>query len=150
MNTSAPDPVHSAIAEWDRTKALANEAIARCRKAEEDASFMRGQLESTKTQNESLLLRNKALTEENAELKMLLSDLGRRFLDVLENSKLSPFRKPGGIPAPTTDASRPRVDGGNRAINRPAPPAPATIPGEGFEAQLQKIAEEISHHSRKD
>lgn len=149
MNT-APDAVTTGIAEWERTKALAREAIDRCKKAEDDASFMRGQLEAIKTTSDSLALRNKALTEENAELKMLLSDLGRRFLDVLENSKLSPFRKPGGIPAPTPDASRPRVDGGNRAINRPAPPAPATVPGDLFEAQLQKIAEEISHQTRKD
>lgn len=150
MNSTAPDAVTTGIAEWERTKALAREAIDRCKKAEDDASFIRGQLEAMKVQNENILLRNKALTEENAELKMLLSDLGRRFLDVLENSKLSPFRKPGGIPTKTPDPLGKPVDGGNRAINRPAPPAPATIPGEGFEAQLQKIAEEISHHSRKD
>jgi len=143
MNTT-PDAVHAGLAEWDKTKKLAQEALERCKKAEEQTSYYRGQWEAIKTQCDNLTARNTALTEENAEIKMLLSDLGRRFLDVLEGSKLAPFRPAGRAATRSPEnVARNHTDGGNRT-DRAAIPERTTIPLPNFENQLKEIARQVS------
>ena len=96
-----PDPVTNGIREWQKVRDAAKEALERCRIAQDESIHYRSQLEAIQTQCQNLELRNRALTEENAEYKMLLNDLGRRFLDVLESSRLSPFRPAGRAPTPS-------------------------------------------------
>ena len=95
-----PDPVARGIHEWQKVRDAAKEALDRCRIAQDDSIHYKAQLEAIQAQCQTLEARNRALTEENAEYKMLLNDLGRRFLDVLESSRLSPFRPAGRAPTP--------------------------------------------------
>jgi hypothetical protein len=137
MNTIIEgDEVEKGLRKWDTVRSAAQEAIDRCRKAEEEVSFYKGQYEAIKTQCGSLTARNTQLMEENAEYKMLLSDLGRRFLDVLQNSKLAPFRPAGAKPGNGLGARAAR-----EPLQRPQPLDGQT---DELESSLKDIARQIN------
>ena len=129
-----PDPVTNGIREWQKVRDAAKEALERCRIAQDDSIHYKAQLEAIQAQCKALEARNLALTEENAEYKMLLNDLGRRFLDVLESSRLSPFRPAGRAPAQEPNHSAKHIES--------APGIPLSIPE--YEDSLRAIAKTLS------
>ena len=131
------DKVESGIREWQKVRDAAQEALKLREQAEQESSYYKGQYEAIATQCKNLEGRNKQLMEENAEYKMLLSDLGRRFLDVLQNSKLSPFRAAGSQPANSLGPRNTR-----ESLQRPVPID--TVAGSELEDSLREIVKQVN------
>jgi hypothetical protein len=130
------DPVSTGIREWQKVRDAANDALQRCKAAEEETKYYKGQYDAIATACKNLETRNQKLMEENAEFKMLLSDLGNRFLDVLQKSKVSPFRPAGSRPANGLDA---------RAAREPLQrPQPLDGQSDELESSLRDIAKQIN------
>ena len=89
------DPVTVGIREWQKVKASAEEAIERARKAEEEASYYRGQCELMQSQRKTDDATMRRLQQHCDEMNIMVESLGAAVLSIIEKRKLGYFRRAG-------------------------------------------------------
>lgn len=99
MNDEDTNAIRDGMLRWEQTRKAANEAIDRCRMAEEKATRF-------EAQNDLLTSQNRALTEDNARLRTLveeakvhLSAFATMVLNGIDKLNLGPYRANGSIDA---------------------------------------------------
>jgi hypothetical protein len=96
-NENGDDGVEAGIREWRKTKSQAEEAIEKARVAEQDATFVRGQLDVLERQKKADDAKIKAMEGHVAEMNLLVDTLGSAVLSILEKRKAGMFRRPGSV-----------------------------------------------------
>lgn len=91
------DPVEHGIRQWQQTKLERDEAVDRCRLAEQEAVFIRGQLDVLQHQHDADRERIRVLQEHNAELQAMTTALFESVLGVAEKQKAGHFRRVGSV-----------------------------------------------------
>ena len=96
-NENGESSVEAGIREWRKTKADAEAAIEKAHVAEQDATFVRGQLEVLQQQKKSDDALIRSLQAHAQEMELLVDTLGGAVLSILEKRKAGTFRRPGSI-----------------------------------------------------
>jgi len=96
-NENGLDQVEAGIREWRKTRADAEAAIAKVHVAEQDAIFVRGQLEILQQQKKSDDAKIHALQAHVQEMELLVDTLGGAVLSILEKRKAGTFRRAGSV-----------------------------------------------------
>ena len=119
--------ISAGIQEFERFKALASEAIEKCRKAEEEANYHRGQNAMLVEQRQQTDARHRADLLRIAELEAFVSHVLETYRSAEEKLRLGHFRRAGSAP----NGGTPR-----------AAPQPLAIPSDvltAVEDELRKI-----------
>lgn len=99
MNTNIEDTVISnGIKEFERFKALASEAIERCKSAEQEAQFYKGQNELLEQQKKADEARHRTDLLRIAELEAFIATVLEQYHKAEERLRLGAFRRPNSIP----------------------------------------------------
>src|SRR5215469_2223306 len=96
-NEDGLDQVEAGIREWRKTRADAETAIEKARVAEQDAIFVRGQLEVLTAQKKADDAKIHALQAHVQEMGLLVDTLGGAVLSILEKRKAGTFRRAGSV-----------------------------------------------------
>lgn len=93
------DDIVTGIQKFEKFKAAAAEAVDRCRKAEEQASYYRGQNEMLMQQQQAADARHRSDLMRIAELETFVSSILEQYRSAEEKLRLGHFRRPGSAPA---------------------------------------------------
>jgi hypothetical protein len=91
--------ISNGILEFEKFKAAAASAIERCKKAEEEANFHKGQNELLVAQKQEAEARHRADLTRIAELETFVSNILEQYRSAEEKLRLGHFRRPGSIAA---------------------------------------------------
>ena len=101
--------ISAGIQEFERFKALASEAIEKCRKAEEEANYHRGQNQLLVEQRQQADARHRADLLRIAELEAFVSNILEQYRSAEEKLRLGHFRRPGSVANGVTENATPRA-----------------------------------------
>src|SRR6516164_2435763 len=101
MNTLVDEgKITGGIAEFDKFKALAQEAVQRCREAEEKANYYRGQFEPADQQHKVDVAQHRADTLRIAELEAFIGHITDLYNAAAEKLRLGAFLRATSSPQP--------------------------------------------------
>ena len=101
MNTLIDEgKIVSGISEFDKFKALAQEAVERCRQAEEKANYYRGQYDLAEQQHQADLAQHRADALRIAELEAFVGHITDLYNGAAEKLRLGGFRRATSSPPP--------------------------------------------------
>jgi hypothetical protein len=101
MNTLVDEgKITGGIAEFDKFKALAQEAVQRCREAEEKANYFRGQFELADQQHKADVAQHRSDTLRIAELEAFIGHITDLYNAAAEKLRLGAFRRATSSPQP--------------------------------------------------
>ena len=109
MTNIEESAITKGITEFEKFKALAGEAIERCKKAESEASYLRGQNEMLEKQKQADDARHRADLSRISELESFVSHILEEYRSAEEKLRVGHFRRPNSVsaaanlPAPSLD-----------------------------------------------
>ena len=89
------DPVSIGIREWQKVKQAAEEAVAACKTAQEEAAYFRGQCELMQDQRKTDEATMRRLQQHCDEMNIMVESLGAAVLAIVEKRKAGFFRRAG-------------------------------------------------------
>lgn len=89
------DPVSIGIREWQKVKQAAEEAVEEAKKAQEEASYFRGQCELMQQQRQTDEANLRRLQQHCDEMNIMVESLGAAVLSIVEKRKAGFFRRAG-------------------------------------------------------
>ena len=96
-NENGLDQVEAGIREWRKTRADAEAAIEKAHVAEQDATFVRGQLEVLQQQKKTDDAKIRALEGHVQEMELYTNAMVEAILGIVERRKAGMFRRAGSI-----------------------------------------------------
>lgn len=100
--------ISAGIVEFEKFKALAAEAIERCKKAEDEASYHKGQNDMLLAQRQELDARHRSDLGRIAELEGFIANILEQYRSAEEKLRLGHFRRPNSVksvPAPDLESA---------------------------------------------
>src|SRR5262245_36222670 len=91
------DPVEHGIREWQKLKAAAEEALERCRKAETECAYLRGQNELLQSQKRGDDEDARQVQQHGDEMELMVNALGAAVLGVIDKRQQGYYRRAGSI-----------------------------------------------------